>query len=533
MARPTLILLAAALLHALVVHSAEAEPDRPNVIFVIADDLNDMIEGYGGHPQAITPNLAKLAATGTSFTRAYCTTPICAPSRASLMSGIHSHHSRNLWFDTWFKNEALANSHTIQSFFKTNGYHTAGTGKVSHIPHRPSWDEWENDPNYGPHAWDGTKRVGNPHVPEPFSRGGKNNGGFGPTSKVPFDGQDGKGWVASPGNTPPLWRYVSEDDRDPTPDEANAQWAADFLDAYPDRGIDKPFFLAVGLIRPHSPTHAPDRFFDLHPLEDVQLVKTQPNDMDDTGFPAVFPLEKRGYKIAYERLIKSYPTAEEGLKRFMQAYLACVTAMDENVGQVLDALERSPYRDNTIVVFTSDHGMHLGEKQYLFKLTLWEESARVPLIIRAPGVTPPGSVAEAPVSLIDLFPTLIDLCGLEGDTRKSDKGLPLDGHSFKPLLKDPVNGTWDGPDAALTFIYSGAWVKSDDQHNWSLRSRDFRYIRYRDGGEELYDHRVDPYEWTNLAGDPEHADTLTAFRDRLAEQVPAAWLPRIRSTAGN
>lgn len=530
MPRFILALFAATLLLAPTLQAAEPGSQRPNVIFIISDDLNDMIEGYGGHPQVITPNLAKLAATGTSFTHAYCTTAICAPSRASLMTGIHGHNSGSLWFDTWWKNEALANSHTIGSFFRENGYHTAGSGKVSHVPHHKRWDEWHKDPNYGPHVWNGKERVGNPHIPEPFSTLGKNNGGFGPTSLVPFPDDEDKGWVASPGNTPPLWRYVNEDDRDPTPDEANAQWAADFLDAYPSRDIDKPFFLAVGLIRPHSPTHAPDRFFDMYPLEDVELLPNKPNDMDDTGYPAVFPLDKRGYHIAYQYLIQSYDTAREGLQRFVQSYLACVTAMDENVGQVLDALERSPYRDNTIVVFTSDHGMHLGEKDHIFKLTLWEESLRVPLIIHAPGITPAGSEASAPVSLIDLFPTLIDLCNLEGDTRMSDKGLPLDGHSFAPLLKDPANGSWDGPDAALSFLYSGSWGK-DNQHNWSLRTEDFRYIRYRDGGEELYDHSVDPQEWTNLATDPAHTDTVEAFRARLKEQVPEAWVPMLPKSA--
>lgn len=528
MTRFPLFLLA--LLWPLAAASHAAEATRPNVLFIVSDDLNDMIEGYGGHPQVITPHLARLAATGTRFSHAYCTTAICAPSRASMMTGIHGHHSGSLWFDTWFKNEALAGSHTIASFFGANGYHTAGSGKVSHVPHHPRWDEWENDPNYGPHAWNGTQRVGNPHLPAPFNTLGKNNGGFGPTSKVPWGGQDGKGWVASPGNTPPIWRYVNEQDRDPTPDEANAQWAADFLDAYPARGIDKPFFLAVGFIRPHSPTHAPDRFFDLYPLDDVQPMPARPDDLDDTGYPAVFPLEKRGYKIAYDHLVASFPTAAEGLKRFVQSYLACVTAMDENVGQVLDALERSPYRDNTVVVFTSDHGMHLGEKQHLFKLTLWEESARVPLIIRAPGLTPPGSTAAAPVSLIDLFPTLIDLCGLKGDTRTSPAGRPLDGHSFKPLLEDPAHGTWDGPDAALTFLYSGGWAENH-QHNWSLRTQDFRYIRYRDGGEELYDHRTDPHEWTNLASDPAHAPTIAAFRTRLDAQVPDDWRPPLPTAA--
>ena len=191
MGRLSIVLVTSLVLGIFTLNAVGADASRPNVVFIIADDLNDMIEGYDGHPHVISPNLARLAATGTRFTHAYCTTAICAPSRSSLMTGIHGHNSGHLWFDKWYENAALANSHTIHSYFRENGYHAAGSGKVSHDVLKSAWDEWENDPNYGPHAWDGSKRVGNPHIPKPFSDLGKNNGGFGPLSKVPFGGTDG------------------------------------------------------------------------------------------------------------------------------------------------------------------------------------------------------------------------------------------------------------------------------------------------------------------------------------------------------
>ncbi len=176
--------------------------------------------------------------------------------------------------------------------------------------------------------------------------------------------------------------------------------------------------------------------------------------MNNTGCPTVFPLGKRRYKFYYDYLAKSYPTLGEGLKRFVYAYLASVAAMNENVEQVLDALERRPYRDDTVVVFARDHGCTWARSSIFNKLILWEERTRVPLVVRAPGVTPGGSVARAPVSPLDLFARLVDWCGLEGGTWRTDAGLPLGGFTFVLLLEDPEGGAWDGPDASLSFLYS-------------------------------------------------------------------------------
>jgi len=179
-------------------------------------------------------------------------------------------------------------------------------------------------------------------------------------------------------------------------------------------------------------------------------------------------------------------------------------------------VNKSPLKDNTVIVVTSDHGWNMGEKDYLFKNALWEESTRVPLVIRAPGVAQPGGFAEHPVSLIDIYPTLVDLCGLEGDTRKNNKGAKLDGHSLRPFLKDPKSETWDGPDAALTMIYAGNKTANDPaKQHWSVRTKKWRYILYSNGSEELYDHDTDPYEWTNLSGDTRYSKIETALKAKL------------------
>jgi len=208
---------------------------------------------------------------------------------------------------------------------------------------------------------------------------------------------------------------------------------------------------------------------------------------------------------------------------FTQAYLACVTAVDDCIGQVVDAIDNSPFKDNTIIVVTSDHGWQMGQKDYLFKNSPWEESTRIPFLVRAPGVAKAGAVAEHPVSLIDLYPTLVDLCGLPQETRKNESGAKLDGYSVRPFLENPESGTWEGPEGALSMIYIGELNKSysaeekndvKNQH-WSYRTERWRYIRYNDGMEELYDHENDPREWTNLAESPEHK----AVREQLEKQV--------------
>ena len=263
----------------------------------------------------------------------------------------------------------------------------------------------------------------------------------------------------------------------------------------------------------------PKRYFDMFPLEKVKLPVIKKGDAEDTHYKDVFDRNQKGLK--YFRLLKeSYPNIESGLRKFTQAYLACIAAVDECIGRVVDAVDKSPFKDNTVIVVTSDHGWNMGEKDYLFKNSLWEESARVPLVIRAPGTAKAGGIAEHPVSLIDIYPTLVDLCGLKGDTRKNEQGAKLDGHSLRPFLVDPKCEKWDGPDAALTMIYAGKGTAGQpDKQHWSVRTRRWRYIRYNNGMEELYDHDQDPYEWTNLAGKPEYAIMKAELKTKLLKMT--------------
>jgi len=311
---------------------------------------------------------------------------------------------------------------------------------------------------------------------------------------------------------------------DPTPDERNAVWAADRIRRFAKEKNHQPFFLGVGFIRPHMPLHVSRKYFDMFPLDQVELPLIKPGDADDTYYKDHFESKVKGLRY-YRTLLESFNNDELALKTFTRAYLACVAAVDECIGQVVNAVDNSPFKDNTIIIVTSDHGWQMGQKEYLFKNSPWEESCRVPLIIRAPGISKPGGVVEHPVSLIDLYPTLVDLCGLQGDTRKNQYGAPLDGHSLRPFLEDPINGQWDGPAGALSMIWVGdskrKFSKAERQRletqHWSYRTRRWRYIRYNDGAEELYDHESDPHEWTNLAARPEYAE----IKRRLAREMKA------------
>ena len=207
----------------------------------------------------------------------------------------------------------------------------------------------------------------------------------------------------------------------------------------------------------------------------------------------------------YYKLKESYKNHDEGLKRFTQAYLACVTAVDDNIGQVVNAIDNSKFKDNTIIVFVSDHGWTMGEKNHVYKNSLWEESTRVPLTIRAPGLTKPNTKVNHPVSLIDVYPTLLELAGLDNNTIKNDKGKSLDGFSLKPFLEDPNTKKWEGPDGALSVVYSSYKNESiPSNHHYSLRTKDWRYIIYDSGKEELYHNASDPKEWNNLVYEKTH-----------------------------
>ena len=289
--------------------------------------------------------------------------------------------------------------------------------------------------------------------------------------------------------------------------------------------LEKPFFLAVGFLRPHTPLIAPKKYFDRFPLSKIKITIKKEGDADDTflqvsyGQGNEFALG-RGEKL-FNDIIESYGSEEEGLKRWTQAYLACVAAVDDNVGQVMDALDQSSLKKNTVVVLASDHGFHMGEKDYLYKNSLWEESTRVPLIMRVPGVSIPDSKVEKVVSLIDVYPTLMDFCGLSDDTLKNEKGRALDGHSLRTLIENPEAKSWKGEKPALTVVYAGPEFKNDPtlQH-YAIRTDRYRYILYNNGKEELYDHQNDPNEWNNLVLDnPDDQNTLLEMRDQMAVMV--------------
>ena len=495
---------------------------KPNVILIVCDDLNTDIEGFGGHPQSQTPNISRLMDSGVSFQQMHCTIPICAPSRSSFFTGIYPHTSNNFGMDNWNQNSVLANSKTIFAHFKENGYRTIGTGKLMHHHAHADWDEFREEADYGPYAHNGTQQVPHPLTPAPLRNDfGKIDGSFGPF--VSLQGKnfgDGKRYTWQRGNWENIYdmSFPQKGARDLTADEANAQWAVEKLKGYSDESNAKPFFMGIGFMRPHTPLIVPQRFYDQYPLESLELPKILQGDAEDTYLTKSRGGNDRGLKL-FNSLVASYDgDVELALKHFTQAYLACVASVDELVGIILDAVDQSPLKDNTIIVFTSDHGWGTGPKDYVYKNSLWEESTRVPFIIRAPGVAKKGADVEHPTSLVDLYPTLIELCGLTGDTRRNEQGAVIDGNSLVPLMINPVIDDWGGPEGALTAIHK--WKDMDPMmQNYSLRTKDWRYIRYYTGDEELYDHRSDLLEWDNLASNPEYTARLASFRKQLDQRI--------------
>ena len=512
---------------AMAVVCCEAKP-RPNVVLIVCDDLNDYITGIpgqAGHPQAITPNIEKLAKSGVAFRRAYSNNPVCAPSRSSFLTGIYGHTSGNLFWDKWFQNPVLKNSRSLMDHFKQSGYHVVGSGKMMHHGKPDEWSEFKHKADYGPTVYDGQKRVAHHSVPKPFWDIGAVDGSWGALEDIPYADDDNptSGWIY--GN----WSRISpfRVGVDPTPDERNAAWAAERIKTFAERKTDQPFFLGVGFIRPHTPLHVSQKYFDMYPLDKLEVPVIEAGDADDTHYRDLFDPNQKGMRY-YRTLLESFGgDQDKAIKIFTQAYLACVTAVDECIGTVVNAIDNSPFRDNTIIVVTADHGWQMGQKDYLFKNSPWEESCRVPFVVRAPGIAKPGEIAEHPISLIDLYPTLLDLCGLDKETRKNDTGAKLDGYSVRPFLEDPVAREWDGPGGALSMIFVGASKephsaeeKKDlaNQH-WSYRTERWRYIRYSNGSEELYDHDNDPREWTNLAESPEHAAIKKDLNKQMLELI--------------
>ena len=519
---------------------------NPNVLLIMVDDLNDYTEIFNGHPQIKTPNIKKLAQSGASFLKAYTNDPMCGPSRASMISGVYPHNSSNFWQESWLKNIVLTNTKTIMEKFKENGYNVIGSGKILHHHKSELWNEFGHKADYGPVAFSGKrfrgkKGIAHHDVPKPFSEIGQIDGSFGPLKNVKnlkFEGEK-LSWAYGGSRSYKEFKYNNENDRDLTPDEINAKWAENKINLLSKSDNDSPFFLAVGFVRPHTPLIAPKKYFDMYPLQDVQLANILENDKDDTfrnyntdnekTFSDIDnktlshrQLRKRWIEMYY-KLTESYDDPKEGLRRFTQAYLACVSAVDDNIGQVVNAIDNSKFKDNTIIVLVSDHGWTMGEKDHVYKNSLWEESTRIPMTIRVPGMTKPKSKVDHPVSLIDIYPTLLDLAGLDSETVKNKKGKPLDGHSLKPFLLDPKTDDWDGPEAALTVVYSSDKNKNEPaNHHYSVRTKDWRYIIYDSGKEELYHNEKDPKEWNNLVFEKKHPK-----RDEMVEILKEMTYPMV------
>jgi arylsulfatase A-like enzyme len=438
--------------------------ENSNVLFVSIDDLNDWIEPLGGHPQAKTPNLRRLAKQAVNFTNCFCASAACNPSRTALLTGIHTYNS-GMYSNYQIWREVLPSVQTLPKYFSRNGYWSGGAGKIFH----------NNMPD--PQSWDDYYPSKEKHMPDYFrpKPGQTVNMPYFPNMYRDFD-----------------WSPIEIPDEQ-TGDFKSVNWVIDQL----QKAHSKPFFLACGIYRPHVPWYVPQKYFDMFPLETVRLPKVLENDLDDVG--------ERAREIAYRggNYHKHVIDARQW-KKAVQGYLASSTFADMLLGKLLGALEKSPFAHNTIVVVWSDHGWQLGEKEHWRKFALWENVLRSVLMIKVPKRTtglPEGSErggrCERITSLVDIFPTLVELCGLP-----PKQG--LDGNSLVPLLRNPQE-EWPYP-AISTYDFS----------EFSVRTERWRYTRYIDDSEELYDHDRDPEEWTNLAQNPEYAE----IKKQLIQHIP-------------
>ena len=420
---------------------------KMNVLFIAVDDLNHWVNYFGRNKQTKTPNLDRLSAMGMSFTNAHCAAPVCCPSRAAVMSGLRPSTSGVYGNqDDW--RLGIPREITMPTFFRKNGYNVMAGGKIYHGRNYDREDEF--DFYYHSPRNDFNKKLVN-------------------------KGVEGAGMN---------WGEIDDGD-EALSDYHVATWASEEL----SKKHDKPQFLAVGFTKPHLPWNVPKKYFDMFPVESIELPPYQEDDLND--------IPKEGVRMANPDFDHTKIKSKTEWKQAIRAYLANIAYVDAQIGRVLDAYEKSPEKDNTIILLWGDHGWNLGEKHHWRKAVLWEESTRSPLIWVVPGMTKPGSKCEKTTDFMSFYPTLSELNGLE-------KPLHLEGLSTVSLLKNP-NAEWNTP--ALTTM---------NENNHSIRSSKFRYTRYAQGGEEFYDETKDPYEWKNLIGDK----TIEADKEKLSKFLP-------------
>ena len=429
---------------------------KPNVLFLIVDDMNNY-GFYDEYPNVKMPYLDRFKETAVTFRHAYCASPICTPSRAATFSGLFPHET-GVYFnggDPWQKSKVLQQIETLPECFKRNGYKCFGNGKLYHAKLEEGRDtlNWNNSPYAG-----GFK----PYPDEEHQLNGR------------------------------FWGHQAFPDED-FPDCINADKTIDFL----QKDHDKPFFCALGLWRPHSPFTCPQRFYNIYNLEAIEIPKGYlPNDLSDIDTLAqqlIDPFNRFGAVSGDENI--------EKWKEMIWAYLACNSFADWNIGRVIEALNKSRYADNTIVVFWSDNGYHCGEKNHWEKGTIWEQASLTPLAIRLPGNINGGKVCREAVSLVDIYPTLVDLCKIAPPKQK------LNGQNLHYLLKKTDEKRAEPALTTLGIEYS------------SLRNETHRYIRYSNGSEELYNHLCDPNEFYNIAKEQDSKEIIDYFRS----YIPKHW----------
>lgn len=438
--------------------SALGAAERPSFLFIPIDDLNHWVGHLGRNPQTKTPNIDRLAKMGVSFTKAYCTAPACNPSRASLMSGLRP-TSTGCYDNGQNWRPGISEDLLLNTVLSKNGYRVYGAGKIYHG------------------AGD---------------RGGLFDDYFagkgGALKRHPDAKDNGVGGI----NFAPLACTDEE-----MPDHAVVSWCIEKMNEKSDR----PFFIAAGLVKPHMPFSVPKKWFDMFPLDQIQLPPHLTDDLADVP-PA-------GVKMAKPDGDHARIVASGRWKEAVQAYLATIAFCDYQVGRLLDAWEKSPRRDSTVICLWSDHGWSLGEKSHWRKFALWEEPTRTVHIWKAPGVTPADARCDRPVDYSSIYPTTLALAGIPIPSH-------ADGKDVSSLLRDPAS-SWSQP--AITTHGRG---------NHAVRSEDWRYIRYANGDEELYHDAKDPLEYVNLAAKPE----FSAKKAELAAYLPKTEKPDLPRTRG-
>ncbi len=459
-----------------------ATPARPNVLFIAIDDQNDWIGALGGHPLAKTPHLDRLAARGTVMLNAHCQSPLCNPSRTSLMLGLRPTTTGIYGLSPWFRTlPEWKDRVPLPQHFKAHGYRTLATGKIYHGGAGGGGGAGKAKGKAKAAPAEGAAPAAPAPAPEFDVVGPAGGVGARPPKKLIGD--------TPMGNNPLMdWGVFPHRDEDKG-DYQVASWTIEQIKNAPK---DQPFFLSAGFFLPHVPIYVTQPWMDLYPDNDTVLPPIKLDDRADTPRFSWY----LHWNLPEPRL--KWVQESNQWRNLVRSYLAATSFVDAQIGRILTALEQAGLAENTVVVVWGDHGWHLGEKGITGKNTLWDAGTRVPLLFAGPGVTA-GGRSKQPAELLDIYPTLIDLCGL---TRRTD----LEGLSLVPQLK-----------TAATKRARPA-ITSHNQGNHGIRSERWRYIRYADGTEELYDHQNDPHEWTNLAGKPEYKTVIADHK---------IWLPKI------